>query len=222
MKSANIANPKEVTSQQVRSCDDLTGMQFGKWTALNSFKDVRKSFGPRTQLVRMWLCRCECGREKLVRTNNLIKGLTKRCLHCARRKYPECSRKMLAAWLRLKNSSQLPKEWQDIKVFLMNVGEPPSKDVQLTRRDLAKPHSKENTLWASHAEIRQMRRKKSETPIVFDEALRKVRDAKTRKERRFCIFEARIAGHTYEVIGKAAGRTKQCVHNILTRVRKRP
>lgn len=56
---------------------DLTGKKFGRLTCIAYFpKDQNRSNG--------WLCRCECGNEKIVATADLKKGSTKSC-GCLRR-----------------------------------------------------------------------------------------------------------------------------------------
>ncbi len=51
---------------------DLTGKQFGKLTVLE--RTVSSQYGR-----ALWLCRCECGRKKIVRSDYLIRGRT---IHC--------------------------------------------------------------------------------------------------------------------------------------------
>ncbi len=46
------------------------GMKFGKLTALRKSNDLSKS---------AWECVCDCGKSSVVRTNNLIRGLSKSC-----------------------------------------------------------------------------------------------------------------------------------------------
>ena len=51
---------------------DLTGQTFGKLTVVN--------FAGRSNRRRaMWLCKCECGNEKTVRSDKLTSGKTKSC-----------------------------------------------------------------------------------------------------------------------------------------------
>ena len=51
---------------------DLSGQTFGKLTVV-SFD------GSNNRSNAMWLCKCECGNEKTVASNNLIRGSTKSC-----------------------------------------------------------------------------------------------------------------------------------------------
>jgi hypothetical protein len=51
---------------------DLTGLTFGRWTVLE-YKGVDKNTKP------LWLCRCECGNEKVVFARSLVRGASKSC-----------------------------------------------------------------------------------------------------------------------------------------------
>ena len=50
---------------------DLTGHRYGKLTVIGPAENI----GPRTA----WLCRCDCGRETVVRSNRLRSGHTTSC-----------------------------------------------------------------------------------------------------------------------------------------------
>lgn len=50
---------------------DITGQKFGRLTALEARREKHKK--------TKWLCRCECGVEKLVYLNLLIAGYTRSC-----------------------------------------------------------------------------------------------------------------------------------------------
>lgn len=71
-----VATGSNLTSGRTRSCSctrrtDLTGQVFGKLTVV-SYHSSRNG-------KAMWLCRCECGREKVVSADNLRRG---RSTHC--------------------------------------------------------------------------------------------------------------------------------------------
>lgn len=65
----------------VRLDVDLTGRTFGKWKVLSRDKPVRNG-------NQGWLCRCECGREKVLPQSNLLLTLTTMCTLCAREPLP--------------------------------------------------------------------------------------------------------------------------------------
>lgn len=55
-----------------KDVDDLTGRRFGRLTAIGY-----EGMDPRH--VTMWRCRCDCGRDKVVRRSELLNGTTWRC-----------------------------------------------------------------------------------------------------------------------------------------------
>lgn len=75
-----IIRAAELTSGKRTSCghtrrpknEDLTGQIFGKWKVLDS-----------ERINRRVLCRCVCGREKLVLASQITTGLNRQCRRCA-------------------------------------------------------------------------------------------------------------------------------------------
>lgn len=55
---------------------DLTGKRFGRLIVIEREKD---SALPSGQKRRMWLCKCDCGNEKIIGGNDLKRGNTKSC-----------------------------------------------------------------------------------------------------------------------------------------------
>jgi len=51
---------------------DLTGKKFGRWIV------IKRNY-PNRKLQPIWLCRCDCGKEKSVMGNSLRKGISKSC-----------------------------------------------------------------------------------------------------------------------------------------------
>lgn len=64
---------KEQTSRS--NIKDLTGMVFGRLTVIQRVKKNTTSSDRHSQ----WLCRCSCGAETLVMSNNLTRGHTQSC-----------------------------------------------------------------------------------------------------------------------------------------------
>ena len=54
---------------------DLTGQRFGKLTVIKFSKDVQSGNRKR----KYWLCQCDCGNTKEVRTDCLTSGNVKSC-----------------------------------------------------------------------------------------------------------------------------------------------
>ena len=55
---------------------DLTGQQFGRLTVVKRVEDHKKPSG---NVVVQWLCKCECGSEKVVSAESLRSGHTQSC-----------------------------------------------------------------------------------------------------------------------------------------------
>lgn len=55
---------------------DLTGQRFGKLTVIKRAENLRK---PNGNIVTCWLCKCDCGNEKVIQGVYLRRGETKSC-----------------------------------------------------------------------------------------------------------------------------------------------
>jgi hypothetical protein len=55
---------------------DLTGRKIGHWTVLERGPNGSNS-------ITRWWCRCDCGKRRLVPTQNFLRRLSTRCLDCA-------------------------------------------------------------------------------------------------------------------------------------------
>lgn len=83
---------------------DRTGRKYGKLTALHPARTEGDRSG--------WMCRCECGVEKIVDSGALEVGNTKSCGGCSRKEYAKGNGKN---WLKHGESgSQLHKCWMSI------------------------------------------------------------------------------------------------------------
>ena len=60
------------------SVNDLTGKRFGKWVVL----ERAGSRGNKRSRNACWLCRCDCGKARVVWGSNLVSGSSKSCLDC--------------------------------------------------------------------------------------------------------------------------------------------
>jgi hypothetical protein len=65
--------------------------------------------------------------------------------------------------------------------------------------------------------LQQKHQKSKEQAIIGNKMLMKIRKAKTREEMIRCMVAARKAGYKYEMIGIAAGLSRQRVHIIVTK-----
>jgi len=56
----------------------IVGQTYGRWTILSS-DHTTQYFGKNKRPVRCYSCRCECGKEKLVRGDYLLHGTSQSC-----------------------------------------------------------------------------------------------------------------------------------------------
>lgn len=72
-----------------RPIHDLTGQRFGHLTVLvqEGWWVQRKDGKPEGHRRACWRCRCDCGNESVVITNNLVSGNTRSC-GCGRNREP--------------------------------------------------------------------------------------------------------------------------------------
>lgn len=61
--------------------NDLTGRRFGRWLVVSSSRDRRagRVIGRKTVGAIKWLCRCDCGVERLVFGETLREGRSVSC-----------------------------------------------------------------------------------------------------------------------------------------------
>ena len=81
--------------------DDVitSGAKFGRWTVISLDKNVYACN------ERAWLCRCDCGTEKIVSERNLLRGKSKSC-GCLQRdmarekafKHGGCNERLYSVW----------------------------------------------------------------------------------------------------------------------------
>ena len=203
------------TRKHAKPPADLTGRRFGKWLVLKDAGIGVYYSGAKRVSQHMWLCRCDCGVQQQVSVGNLTRGLSTRCSECRFPRHRLHHPKLYVAWTSLKRRGQFPEEWRDFDVFRKAVGDPPDNEVRLTRHDLTKPHSPENTLWAAPTRLREIRRKFKEGHVAQNTLLMKIRTAKSRDETVRCMVAARMAGYSYGMIGIAAGITRQRVQQVI-------
>lgn len=60
----------------MKQYEDLTGKRFGRWTVLYEGEPI---IGSGNRRLRRWICRCDCGSERLVRELNLKQGKSSSC-----------------------------------------------------------------------------------------------------------------------------------------------
>lgn len=149
----------------MRPLIDVTGKVFGRLTVL------RRSEMKVEGAVK-WLCRCECGKEVLIRGASLRSGNTSSC-GCLLAEYLDqmkdvvCSRKTRKVWSDMKNRCFNSKasnfkryggrgitvcdRWMDIGMFVADMGEAPD-GMFLDRKDNDGNYEPSNCRWATRTE----------------------------------------------------------------------
>lgn len=131
---------------------NLEGQKFSKLTVSKSRK---------TSKGKEWLCLCDCGQEKWVKTNLLTSGVTKSC-GCLMNKHGLSKTKAWGSWRAMKERCENPncksyknygakgitycERWQSFANFYEDMGERPSEHT-LERLDNSKGYSKANCVW---------------------------------------------------------------------------
>ena len=130
---------------------DRTGMTYGKWTVLKCLGYIH---GPGHL---WWLCRCECGTERAIPVDNLVRGLSKQCRECNQKNAFRVSNTLrarrraamppeYAIWQYLKWYSRITPRWRKFEAFRADMG-PRPKGACLRRRDENRPHGPKNSYW---------------------------------------------------------------------------
>lgn len=149
-------------------CRDLTGQKFNRWTALKRMPPIKRQ--------SVWLCKCDCGTEKVIYQQHLISGMSKSCW-CygsevnAKLAYDRAFRhgyygtRTYHSWQSMKrrclpNASAVERKnyylkgitvcdrWSDFSNFLEDMGERP-KGTTIDRIDGSKGYYKNNCRWAT-------------------------------------------------------------------------
>lgn len=162
-----------------KSVKDLTGKHFGKLAVL-AFSTIRPKLGA------YWLCHCECGRETVHRGADLRKGYILSCgCHKAQRLREALTTHGLShlpiygRWSGMIQRCSDPNHigydrygakgitvcdrWLSFENFYADMGEPPTEQHSIERRDGSLGYFKDNCYWATRS---QQARNTSQNHII--------------------------------------------------------
>lgn len=152
-----------------RKIRDISGLRFGRLTALSFHGQAKNGYA-------LWLCKCDCGTTKVLRSCKLLEGTTRSC-GCLQRelasknhfKHGLRSHPLYATWCSMKQrcSDQncrgyknygargiaVCERWQrSFEAFVEDMGERPSSRHSVERKDNSKGYSPDNCIWATTPE----------------------------------------------------------------------
>jgi hypothetical protein len=141
---------------------NLVGRSFGRLTVLSLYRNATPK--------RLWRCVCICGKGAIVSTNGLTSGKTKSC-GCLRREvskavntsHGETKTATYISWRGMHkrctnhpryiaNGIKVCKRWGSYAAFKKDMGERPSDNHQIERKNNSKGYSKSNCTWATRTE----------------------------------------------------------------------
>lgn len=157
---------KECKHFQTSSFNKMIGKKFGKWLVLRLEGKLHNSYS--------YLCRCDCGEEKVLHGPNLRYGHTTQCTSCSNRikalnntTHGLAGTSTYKIWCQMHQRCKNPKtsyyaryggrgisvcdRWNTFENFLRDMGERPHK-MDLDRIDNNGNYEPGNCRWISHKE----------------------------------------------------------------------
>ncbi len=137
--------------------EDLTGKKFGSWLVL------RESY---TSGRVAWLCKCEeCGVELKIVSHGLLSGKATLCKSCSKKTHGMYYHSSYNTWRAMHRRCTNPKDthfhnyggrgisickrWSDVRLFISDMGERPSKQHSIERINVNGNYKPSNCCWAT-------------------------------------------------------------------------
>jgi hypothetical protein len=178
VSTGNLGKYKSCGCQRSR---DLSGMRFGFLTAIKYAV---------SGIHGKWLCRCDCGKEILVTTDNLTRGHSKSCgcqkgslVTKSKTRHGKTHSQVYSAWRSMRSRCRNPnnqdylnygsrgitvcERWlESFENFYADMGDPPTKDYSIDRKNSNGNYDPDNCQWAT--ELHQQNNKRNNLRFTYE------------------------------------------------------